>query len=144
MAEHVTCAVLASKNLFLSGKGAPYWPPLWTPPLGLSPEQADRLAQHWEPGRARWASPLQSTQKEQKVQASPQPQSSFVRSRFSARQINYKLAGRSEYSDWPFAGEKLKAWEERGHFMGPSHRKHSSVTRIFIVPDCRSKSWLSF
>lgn len=63
-----------------------------------------------------------------------------VRSRFSARQINYKLAGKSEYSDWPFAGEKLKAWEERGHFMGPSHREHSSVTRIFIAPDCRSKS----
>lgn len=67
-----------------------------------------------------------------------------VRSRFSARQINYKLAGKSEDSDWPFAGEKLKAWEERGHFMGPSHREHSSVTRIFIAPDCRSKSWLSF
>lgn len=63
-----------------------------------------------------------------------------VRSRFSARQINYKLAGKSEYSDWPFAGEKLKAWEERGHFMGPSHREHSSVIRIFIAPDCRSKS----
>lgn len=87
--------------------------------------------------------PRKAHKKSKRCGSPPQPQSTFVTVLCS--QINYKAAGKNDYADCCFAGEKLESLGGRRPFYGAQPQKgFLNYTHMFIALDCGTKSPLSF